>query len=324
MAQEDELIPAPLQIEVASLSRPAEVAALLPEDVEVAVRHMSQGQLIWRRFRRHHIALVGAAVLGLVIVVAIIGPSISPESPLGFNYTQGNLAPQLSWHYLLGTDEFGHSILMYILYGARVSAEVGIFSAVMTSIIGIMIGSVSGYFGGWVDAVGMRVTDVFLTIPLLPLLILLSSYLGGGNVWFIIGIFAFVSWPGVARLVRGYYLSFRAQEFVEAARAVGVSDGRIIFRHILPNAMSVVIVATTLNVANFIIVEAVVDFLGVGIHLPQVSWGLALASSQDYIMQGNWWWVLFPGLALLITVLAANFLGDGLRDALDVRGRVHR
>jgi ABC-type dipeptide/oligopeptide/nickel transport system permease subunit len=140
-------------------------------------------------------------------------------------------------------------------------------------------------------------------------------------VWFIIAIFAFVSWPGVARLVRSYYLSFRSQEFVEAARAVGVSDVRIIFRHILPNAMSVVIVATTLNVANFIIVEAVVDFLGVGIHLPQVSWGLALASSQDYIMQGNWWWVLFPGLALLITVLAANFLGDGLRDALDVRAR---
>jgi peptide/nickel transport system permease protein len=301
---------------------PSETAQLLLDETEVAVQQVSQWALVWYRFKRHKLALVGAGVLILFIIVAIIGPYISPETPLSYNPLAGNKPPQLNYRYILGTDAFGHSVMMDVLYGARISMEVGLFAALSTSILGILIGAVSGYFGGWIDTIGMRVTDVFLTLPFVPLLILLSDYVGSGNVWFIIAIFAFVSWPGVARLVRSYYLSFRQQEFVEAARAVGASDVRIIFRHILPNALSVVIVATTLNIANFIITEAAIDFLGVGIHPPQVSWGLALADAQDYLTVGNWWWALFPGLALLITVLAANFMGDGLRDALDVRAKI--
>lgn len=290
-------------------------------EAEVAPQSVSQWGLVRRRFLAHHIAMVGGVIIVILILMAIVGPAISPESPLGFNYTAGNMAPQLSWRYLLGTDAFGHSIVMYILYGARISLEVGIFATLLTSVIGVLIGSIAGYFGGLADTVAMRITDVFLTLPFLPLLILLSAYTGGGNIWFIIAIFGLISWPSIARLVRSYFLSLRHQEFVEAARAIGVPHTRIMFRHMLPNALSVVIVSSTLNVASFIISEAAIDFLGVGIHSPQVSWGLAIANSEDYIAQGNWWWPLFPGLALLITVLAANFLGDGLRDALDVRSR---
>jgi peptide/nickel transport system permease protein len=210
---------------------------------------------------------------------------------------------------------------MWITYGARVSLEVGLISAALTMVIAIVVGGTAGYFGGWIDAVVMRITDVFLTLPFLPLLILLSFYLSKGSVWLIVLIFGVLSWPGAARLVRGYYLTFRQQEFTEAARAVGVSDTRIIFRHILPNAMSPVIVATTLAVAGFIGAEAAIDFLGVGIKSPNVSWGLSLSNAQNYFGEGNWWWALFPGLFLLITTLSINFLGDGLRDALDVRSR---
>lgn len=289
---------------------------------EILSEPVGQWTLVWRRFVRHRIALVGAIIMAILVFLAIFGPLISPESPLGFDYSAGNKAPQLSWRYLLGTDAFGHSVLMYILYGARISLEVGIFATLLTGFIGVLVGSIAGYFGGLVDAVAMRLTDIFLTLPFLPLLILLSAYTGGGNVWFIIAILGVISWPPIARLVRSYFLSLREREFVEAAHAIGVSSFRIMFRHMLPNALSVVIVASTLNVAGFIVAEAAIDFLGVGIHSPQVSWGLALANSEDYIAQGNWWWPLFPGLALLITVLSANFLGDGLRDALDVRAKV--
>jgi peptide/nickel transport system permease protein len=225
------------------------------------------------------------------------------------------------WEYLLGTDVQGHALLMWIVWGARVSLAVGLFSALLTSVIGVVLGGTAGYFGGWTDSIVMRMTDVFLTIPFLPLLILLSYYLSQGSWWLIVMIFGLTGWPGTARLVRSYYLSFRQQEFTQAARAVGVSDVRIIFRHILPNALSPVIVSTTLAVAVYIVFEAAIDFLGVGIKPPTVSWGLSLANAQDYFSEGNWWWALFPGLFILITVLAINFLGDGLRDALDVRSR---
>jgi peptide/nickel transport system permease protein len=167
----------------------------------------------------------------------------------------------------------------------------------------------------------MRITDVFLTIPVLPLLITLSYYLSKGSWVIIVLIFSLTGWTGVARLIRGYYLTFRQQEFTHAAQAIGVSDTRIIFRHILPNALSPVIVSATLLVAAYISSEAAIDFLGVGIRPPTVSWGLSLANSEDYFGAGNWWWAFFPGLFILITVLSINFLGDGLRDALDVRSR---
>jgi peptide/nickel transport system permease protein len=168
----------------------------------------------------------------------------------------------------------------------------------------------------------MRVTDVFLTLPFLPLLILAADIWGQGHVALIIAIFVIFSWPGVARLTRASYLSLRTQEFTEAARAVGVSDTRILFRPLLPNALRPVIVATTLAIAAFIVTEAAIDFLGAGVAYPDASWGNILANAQNSFGTGNWWWPTFPGVALVLTVLSVNFLGDGLGDALDVRANV--
>lgn len=306
----------------------SEAALKLLQGTEVSVTQLGQGELIWRRFRKHKLAMIGSVVMGLLVLMAVFAPVISPESFLGnWNYFAQNYPPRFAlpgshgWEYVMGSDAQGHSILMWVTWGARVSLAVGIFSAILTSIIGIVVGGTAGYFGGWTDAVLMRVTDVFLTIPTLPLLILLAFYLGKGSWIIIVLIFALTGWTGVARLIRSYYLTFRNQEFTEAARAVGVSDSRIIFRHILPNALSPVIVSATLLVAGFIIGEAAIDFLGVGIRTPDVSWGLSLSNAESYLGVGNWWWALFPGLFILIAVLSINFMGDGLRDALDVRSR---
>lgn len=296
-------------------------------DTEVPIVQLGQGALFWRRFRRHKLAMIGAVIMCLLSLLAFFAPLISPEDYLSFNYFVRNAPPRLTypgaydWVYLLGSDVQGHSLLMWIVYGARVSLTVGILSALLTSGIGVVVGAIAGHFGGWTDAMVMRITDIFLTIPTLPLLIMLSYYMAGGSMWMVILIFGLTTWPAVARLLRAYYLSFREREFIQAAHAMGVSDMRIMFRHVLPNTLSPVIVTTTLYVAIFISSEAAIDYLGVGIRPPSVSWGLALADSQAYFGANNWWAALFPGLFILITVLAINFLGDGLRDALDVRSR---
>jgi len=302
-------------------------ATKFTDDTEVAVRQLGQLELVWIRFRRHRLAMFGAVVISLLILMAILAPVISPESFSNWNFFASNVPPRLAfpwqhgWRYIMGSDVNGHSILMWITYGARISLAVGVFSAILATGLGIVIGGIAGYFGGWTDTIIMRVTDVFLTLPFLPIIILLSYYVSGGSWELIVVIFGVFGWPGPARLIRSYYLSYRNQEFTEAARAVGVSDVRIIFRHILPNALSPVIVSATLAVASYIVSEAAIDYLGVGIRSPNVSWGLALSNAQNYFGIGNWWWATFPGLFILITVLSFNFLGDGLRDALDVRSR---
>jgi peptide/nickel transport system permease protein len=294
---------------------------------EITTRQLTQLQLTWIRFRRHKPALVGAVILLFMIALAALAPLITPESPydqFSYNVANADLSPRLTpaWYFIMGTDTFGHTMLSQIVWGARISLAVGFLSALGSSLVGVVVGAVAGYFGGWTDTVMMRVTDVFLTLPFLPLLILAADLWGQGHVWMIIAIFIIFSWPGVARLARASYLSLRAQEFTEAARAVGVSDARIIFRHLLPNALRPVIVATTLSIAGFIVVEAAIDFLGAGIAYPDASWGNILTNAQEAFGNGNWWWPTFPGLFLVLTVLAVNFLGDGLGDALDVRSKV--
>lgn len=297
------------------------------QDTEVSFKQLGQWELVLRRFRKHKLAMVGIVVLVLLTLMAILAPVISPETYLNWNYLVSNVQPRWTfpgahdWKYIMGTDVQGHTLLMWITYGARVSLAVGLFSSLVATGIGVILGGTSGYFGGWVDTVIMRVTDVFFTLPTLPLIITLSYYISGGSWVLIVLIFGIFGWPGACRQVRAYYLSFRQQEFTEAARAQGVADSRIIFRHILPNVMGPVIVLATLSVASFIVSEAAIDFLGVGIKPPNVSWGLSLANAEDYFGAGNWWWAFFPGFFILITVLAINFLGDGLRDALDVRAR---
>jgi len=312
-----------------SVARAAVATAPAQGEPEITTRQLTQLQLTWLRFRRHKPAMAGVAVIVFMIVLALLAavPQVMPESPynmFSYDITAQNLSPRLSphWYFMLGTDDNGHTLVSQIMWGARISLAIGFISAFLTALIGVIVGAIAGYFGGWIDTVMMRVTGVFLTLPFLPTLLLAANLFGQGHLWVIIGIFAVFTWPGLARLARSSYLSLRTQEFAEAARAVGVSNTRIIFRHLLPNALRPVIVATTLNVASFIVVEAAIDFLGAGVKYPDASWGNILANAQTGFSNGNWWWATFPGIALILTVLAVNFIGDGLGDALDVRSRV--
>jgi peptide/nickel transport system permease protein len=230
-------------------------------------------------------------------------------------------------HHLLGTDEVGRDLLSRLLYGARISLQVAIFAVAIEILIGTILGAVAGYYGGWVDYSIMRVTDVFLSIPLLPLLLVLTAIVSASsnkaalNFGVIVVIIGATSWPPAARLVRASFLSLREKEFTEAARAVGNRDGRIIFRHLLPNAVAPIIVQAALDVAGVIILESTLSFLGFGIQPPTASWGNMLANAESNMSIAPWV-AIFPGLCILVTVLSINYLGDGLRDALDPRAKI--
>jgi peptide/nickel transport system permease protein len=279
---------------------------------------------VWKRFRKHKLALAGAVVITLITLLAFAAKFIAPADPNFIdqaNWSGYPLAPGVA-HHILGTDENGRDLLSRLMYGGQISLTVAFFAVLMEISIGTVVGAVSGYYGGWVDYTMMRITDVFLSIPLLPLLLVLTAIvaassnkaaLGFGVIVVIIG---GTSWPSVARLVRASFLSLREKEFCEAARALGNRDGRIIFRHLLPNAVAPIIVQATLDVANVIILESTLSFLGFGIQPPTASWGNMLANAESNMAIAPWV-AIFPGLCILVTVLAINYLGDGLRDALD-------
>ena len=306
------------------------LAAPLDRPIAVEETEVYSKNTVWRRFRRHKLALTGAIVLLFMIVVAIGAPRFAPFDPNAIDqvHWQGNpVAPcfqdaaQCGGH-ALGLDENGRDILSRLMFGARISLTVGVTAVIMELIIGTLLGALAGYYGGWIDYLLMRLTDVFLSIPLLPLLLVLTAIvaessskaaLGFGTIVLIIG---GLSWPGVARLVRASYLSLREREYTEAARALGNGDARIILRHLLPNAMAPIIVQATLDVANVIILESTLSFLGFGIQPPTASWGNMLANAEANL-EVAWWAAVFPGLCILVTVLAINYIGDGLRDALD-------
>jgi peptide/nickel transport system permease protein len=279
---------------------------------------------VWKRFRKHRLALAGGVVITLITLLAFAAKFIAPADPNFIdqaNWSGYPLAPGVA-HHILGTDENGRDLLSRLMYGGQISLTVAFFAVLMEISIGTVVGAVSGYYGGWVDYTMMRITDVFLSIPLLPLLLVLTAIvaassnkaaLGFGVIVVIIG---GTSWPSVARLVRASFLSLREKEFCEAARALGNRDGRIIFRHLLPNAVAPIIVQATLDVANVIILESTLSFLGFGIQPPTASWGNMLANAESNMAIAPWV-AIFPGLCILVTVLAINYLGDGLRDALD-------
>jgi ABC-type dipeptide/oligopeptide/nickel transport system permease subunit len=297
-------------------------AAEAGADVEVALESLGQWQLAWRRFKKHRLALVGLAIFGFMVVVAILGPVVLPYNPLnipGATYPGGD-PPTLAHPF--GTDAQGRDVFAMVVNGARISVAIGTFSMLIAGAVGTTIGSVAGYFGGWVDNVLMRIVDTFFAIPLLFVILVAARFFGEGQVSSLILIFGLLSWPLIARLIRAQFLSLRESDFVEAARAVGVGDTRIIFRHILPNAMGPVIVAMTLIMASNIVLEAFVSYLNFGISASQTSWGNALANAQSALGLGNWWWAFFPGMAIAMTVMSINFIGDGLRDALDPRTRL--
>jgi peptide/nickel transport system permease protein len=313
---------------------PAEPQGPSP-DYEVALVSLNQWQLAWRRFKKHRLALIGAGLFLGMVAIAIFGPFLLPYDPTFVPvpdslYCPGSTTvlaysgcPPFTPGHLLGTTgSLRLDLLTLVVNGARVSLMIGLGASFFSAVIGTIVGGVAGYFGGLLDNVLMRIVDVMLSIPILFVIIICAQIFGNGDWRVILIVFAVFGWQGIARLVRSLFLTLRTEVFVDAARAVGVSDIRIIFRHILPNAISPIIVATTLSVAGVIIGEAFVSFIGYGVN-PAVTptWGNELTAAQDFIAQGNWWWPLFPGLAIVLTVLGINFMGDGLRDALDPRSR---
>jgi|HubBroStandDraft_4_1064222.scaffolds.fasta_scaffold00003_190 peptide/nickel transport system permease protein len=284
----------------------------------------------WSRLRRHKLAIAGLIVLSLMVLGAVFAQQLSPFDPNAIDnvHWQGTPLPpcfqaasQCGGHQL-GTDEVGRDLLSRLFFGARISLAVGLFAVLMEILIGSTLGAIAGYYGGWIDYTLMRLTDVFLSIPILPLLLVLTAIVAASSTkaalsfGVIVIIIGALSWMPVARLVRAAFLSLREREFAEAARAVGNNDGRIIFRHLLPNAVAPIVVQGTLDVANVIILESGLSFLGLGIQPPTASWGNMLANAQSNLSIA-WWAAVFPGLCILLTALAINYIGDGLRDALD-------
>lgn len=272
---------------------------------------------VWARFRRHRLALVGGGILALLVFLAVFAPWVSPRDPYAVDLAAYRSPP--SARYWLGADSSGRDVLSRLIYGARISLSVGIVAVGIYTVIGVLLGVLSGYYGGWVDHVVMRLADVVLSFPVLLLLITMVAIVGPSlaNVMLVIGL---VGWPPLARLVRGEFLSLRTREFVEAALACGARDARIIFVHMLPNVVPTIMVNVTLGVAQAILIESAMSFLGVGVPPPIPSWGNMLTDAQSLTILRHmpWLWVP-PGLMIALSVLSINFLGDGLRDALDVR-----
>jgi peptide/nickel transport system permease protein len=280
-----------------------------------SARSASYWRLVIDRLGKDWFAIAGGAIVLLLLAVAVLAPVIVPYDP-GSVETARLLEPPSAAH-LLGTDELGRDVLSRMIYGARISLMVGFIAVGIATLIGVIVGAVSGYYGGWVDELMMRFVDVMLTFPSFFLILAVIAMLEPSivNVMIVIGI---TGWMGVARLVRAEFLSLKERDFVAAARSIGQSDAIIIFRHILPNAMAPVLVSATLGIAGAILTESALSFLGIGVQPPTPSWGSILTEGKNYI-EFAWWLSLFPGLAILVTVLGYNLLGESLRDALDVR-----
>ncbi len=270
-----------------------------------------------RRFRKHRLAQFGLVMLVILGLAAIFAPIISSYTFDGQDAALLGQPTAPNFKHLLGTDQLGRDNFTRILHGARVSLSVGLSSALIATFLGTLIGALAGFYGAWVDSVLMRFTDVVLSIPILPLVIALSGFLRP-SLPLLVLIIGGLGWMGTARLVRGQFLSLRNTDYVEASRALGGSNSRIMFRHILPNAIGPIVVSTTLAVGGAIILESALSFFGLGVQPPTPTWGNLLTGSSDFLETAPWL-AAFPGLFILITVLSVNFLGDGLRDALDPR-----
>lgn len=293
-----------------------EVTASEPRSDFDVTREIGYYQLVWRRLRKHRLAMISAGVLAFLTVASFVGPILLPfsDEPNLFQVFQPP-----SWPHIMGTDELGRDIFKRILEGGQISLRVGVFAALMTILVGGTIGTAAGYFGSIVDNVLMRITDAMLTIPQIFLLILIASAFPGGTTpTVMILALGFTSWTYTARIIRSVVLSLKEKEFVEAARAVGSGNLRIMIRHVLPNALGPILVSATLWVGFSILAESTLSYLGLGIGPPIASWGSMLFRAQQYIWEAGHY-ALFPGLMILTTVLCINFIGDGLRDAFDPR-----
>ena len=272
----------------------------------------------FKRLRKNKLAMVGLYIILGLMVIAILAPWIAPYDPYEVNYDEYLKPPSL--RHPLGTDEFGRDILSRIIFGARVSLQVGIIAEGIATAIGVLLGSISGYYGGWVDHLIVELTNIIFAFPFLLFVIAIVVSLGPSltNLFIAVGI---TGWAGTARLIRGQILSLKESEYVEAARALGASNTRIIFKHIVPNCIAPIIISATLGMGGAIMTEASLSFLGLGAQPPIPSWGSMIDYAKDFL-RTNLWYSFFPGLAIMITVFGFNLLGDGLRDALDPRLKV--
>lgn len=303
-----------------------------PESLEFTAPSRTQFQMTWARFRQHKMAMVSIFVLAILYLSAIFASLIAPYDPdtgcpshvrkhcvpLNEEVLADSRQPP-SRHHLMGTDHLGRDEFSRVLYGGRVSLAVGLAVALVAGIAGTTVGAVAGYYGGWIDSVLMRLTELFLIVPALLILLVISTVLGG-SVFDIILAISLLAWMPLARIVRGVFLSVKEKEFIEAARASGAKSSRIIWRHMLPNTVGPIIVYATLGVAAAILTESVLSFLGFGIKPPTSTWGNMIFEGKDAMITQPWL-MLFPGLMIFLTVLSVNFLGDGLRDALDPTGQ---
>jgi len=281
------------------------------------VRQRSEFPMTLRRLAKNKGAVAGAAVLAAILLVAVFAPALAPEDPVEQDYARVLAAPRAE--NLLGTDQFGRDVLSRIIVGSRQSLQVAAIAILIAASVGTTLGLVTGYFGGWVDMIVQRFIDMQLAFPGILLALAIVSVLGPGlrNAMIAVGISLV---PSFARMVRGSVLSARENAYVEAARVLGASQGRIVVRHILPNVLAPIMVLATVAIAWAILIGASLSFLGLGAQLPNPEWGLDLATSRDYLREA-WWMSTFPGLAIMLTVVSVNLVGEGLRDALDPRLR---
>ena len=269
----------------------------------------------WGRLQRNRMAMTGLALVLGLFVVSVLAPWLAPYDPNQIDLRQVLMSPSPA-HYL-GTDTLGRDVLSRIIFGSRVSLKVGFVAVGLATLIGLFVGALAGYYGGWVDQGLMRLVDLMLCFPAFFLILAVIAVLEP-SIWNIMAVIGLTSWMGVARLVRAEFLSLREREFVTAARALGASDTRLILRHMLPNALAPVMVSATLGVAGAILTESALSFLGLGVQPPTPSWGNILTAGKDNI-EIAWWLSVFPGLAILVTVMSYNLLGEGIREAIDPR-----
>ncbi len=271
--------------------------------------------LFWGRFKRNGLAVGGAVIVCSLFFIAAFASFLSPYDPDTIDRHHVLRSPDI--HHPLGTDDLGRDVLSRMIFGARISLAVGFVAVGIATIIGMILGALSGYYSGWTDRIIMRFIDIMLSIPTFFLILAVIAFIGS-SIWNIMIVIGLTSWMSVARLVRAEFLSLKEREFVLAARAIGASDLSIIFRHVMINSMAPVLVSAVLGVAGAVLVESALSFLGIGVQPPTPSWGNILSLGKDYI-ELAWWLSVFPGLAILITVLGYNLLGEGIRDSIDPR-----
>lgn len=275
----------------------------------------SYWRLVWRQFRRSKLALASLGLVLALFVVALAAPVLAPYSPDSYDLNR-ILEPPNTAHWL-GTDDLGRDLLSRMIFGSRVSLSVGFVAVGLYVLIGIFVGALAGYYGGWIDIVVSRATEVMMCFPTFFLILAVLAFVGPSiyNIMIVIGV---TQWTGIARLVRGEFLKFKEREFVTAARASGAKNGRIIFKHLLPNALAPVLVSASFGVAGAILTESALSFLGFGVPPQTPSWGAILSQAQAY-MDVAWWLTLAPGFAIFLTITAYNLVGEALRDAIDPR-----